>query len=258
MNLLITIFGGMLLTVLLYAGARGLKLFNFWAAVLASGLPTFAYLVYAVAYWPGLDVVTLHVIAYPTVAILLFQLYGEKAGKQQGVHWAPKIMVAFFVVITVIFGGFVYVAGQGLPPALARLLLPDTGGRNIHTGFAGVVVHGDDAAKGIGHHLGMESKLARLGWRLDVAGLDALRTDRAELVEVQVTDTAGRGVDGVAVKIGLSRPGQATSQHFALADIGGGRHQISMSLPASGAWLATLRLESAKEVLEFQRTLGGD
>lgn len=258
MNLLITIFGGMLLTVLLYAGARALRLSNFWAAVLASGLPSFAYLVYAVAFWPGLDVVTLHVIAYPTVAILLFQLYGEKAGTHQNVHWAPKLMVAFFVLITVIFGGFVYIAGQGLPPALARLILPDAGGRNIHTGFAGVVAHGEDAAKGIGHHLGMESKLARLGWRLDVAGLDALRPDRPELVQVQVTDASGRGVDKVAVKLALSRPGQADGQTFALADTGGGRHQISMSLPAGGAWLATLRLESAGEVLVFERTLGGE
>lgn len=258
MNLLITIFGGMLLTVLLYSGARALKLSNFWAAVLASGLPSFAYLAYAVALWPGLDVVTLHVIAFPTVAILLFQLYGEKAGKQQGVHWAPKIMVAFFVIITVIFGGFVYIAGQGLPPALARLILPDAGGRNIHTGFAGVVAHGEDAAKGIGHHLGMESKLARLGWRLDVAGLDALRPDRPELVQVQVTDASGRGVDKVAVKLALSRPGQADGRTFALADTGGGRHQISLSLPAGGAWLATLRLESAGEVLVFERTLGGE
>lgn len=258
MTLLITIFGGMLLTVLLYAGARALKLSNFWAAVLAAGLPSFAYVAYAVAFWPGLDVVTIHVIAYPTVATLLFQLYGEKAGRQTGVHWAPKIMVAFFVIITVIFGGFVYIAGQGLPPALARLLLPGVGDRNIHTGFAGVVVHGQDAAKGIGHHLGMESRLARLGWRLDVSGLDALRPDRAQQVLVRVTDAGGRGVDNIAVKLDLSRPGQAAGQTFALADTGGGAHQLSLSLPAGGAWLATLRLESGGETIVFQRTLGGE
>ncbi len=258
MNLLVTIFGGMLLTVTLYAGARASRLSNFWAAVLASGLPSFAYLVYAVKFWPGLDVVTLHVIAFPTVAVLLFQLYGEKAGRQQGVHWAPKLMVAFFVAITVIFGGFVYIAGQGLPPALARLLLPGAGGKNLHTGFAGVVAHGEDAAKGIGHHLGMESKLARLGWRLDVAGLDALRPDRVTPVRVRVTDGQGRGVGNVAVRLTLSRPGQTESHSFALADAGDGRHQASLSLPAKGAWVASLRLDGAGEPLVFQRTLGSE
>lgn len=258
MNLLISIFGGMLLTVLLYGGARALKLSNFWAAVVASGLPSFAYMAYAVAVWPGLDVVTLHVIAFPTVAVLLFQLYGEKAGMQQGVHWAPKLMIGFFVIITVIFGGFVYIAGQGLPPALASLILPGVKNKNIHTGFAGVVAHGEDAAKGIGHHLGMDSKLARLGWHLDVAGLDGLRPDRQGTVRVLVTGSDGRGVEKIAVKLSLSRPGQESSQAFELADQGGGRYQVAAALPAPGAWLATLRLESAGEKIVLERAVGGE
>jgi nitrogen fixation protein FixH len=258
MNLLITIFGGMLLTVLLYAGARTLKLSNFWAAVLASGLPSFAYVAYAVAVWPGLDVVTLHVITYPTVAILLFQLYGEKAGRQQAGHWAPKIMVGFFVIITVIFGGFVHIASQGLPPALASLILPGVKGKNIHTGFAGVVAHGEDAAKGIGHHLGMESKLARLGWRLEVEGLDGLSPDRKETVRVKVTGPDGRGVENVAVKLLLGRPGQASGQTFDLAGEGDGRYRVSAALPAAGAWLATLRMESGSERIVLERAVGGE
>jgi len=258
MNLLISIFGGMLLTVLLYGGARALRLSNFWAAVLASGIPSFAYLGYAIAVWPGLDVVTLHVITYPTVAVLLFQLYGHKAGQQQGVHWAPKLMIAFFVVITVIFGGFIHIAGQGLPPALARILLPGVEDKNIHTGFAGVVAHGDDAAKGIGHHLGMEAKLARLGWHLEVEGLDALRHDRAGTVRVKVTGADGRGVENVPVALTLGRPGQATSEVFPLADQGGGAYLVRAALPAEGAWLATLRLEAGGNDIALERKLGGD
>ncbi len=258
MNLLITIFGGMLLTVLLYGGARALKLSNFWAAVLASGLPSFAYVAYAVAVWPGLDVVTLHVIAFPTVAVLLFQLYGEKASLQQGVHWAPKLMIGFFVIITVIFGGFVYIAGQGLPPSLASLILPGVKNKNIHTGFAGVVAHGEDAAKEIGHRLGMEHKLARLGWRLDVTGLDGLRPDRQGTVEVFVTGRDGQGVDKITVNLLLSRPGQAAGQSLDLADQGGGRYLVSARLPASGAWLATVRLESEGKIIAFERAVGGE
>jgi hypothetical protein len=258
MNLLITIFGGMLLTVLLYGGARAMKLSNFWAAVLASGLPSFAYMAYAVAVWPGLDVVTLHVIAFPTVAVLLFQLYGDKASLQQGVHWAPKLMIGFFVIITVIFGGFVYIAGQGLPPSLASLILPGVKNKNIHTGFAGVVAHGEDAAKEIGHRLSMENKLARLGWRLDVTGLDGLRPDRQGAVEVLVTGRDGQGVEKVVVNLLLSRPGQASGQSLDLADQGGGRYLVSTRLPASGAWLATVHLESEGKIIAFERTVGGE
>lgn len=258
MNLLITIFGGMLLTVLLYGGGRALRLSNFWAAVLACALPSFAYVAYAVAVWPGLDVVTIHVVAYPTVAVLLYQLYGNKSGHELNVHWAPKLMIIFFVLITVIFGGFVYIAGQGLPPALARLILPGAKDKNIHTGFAGVVAHGEDAAKGIGHHLGMEARLARLGWRLEVEGLDGLSPDRKETVRVKVTGPDGRGVENVAVKLLLGRPGQASGQTFDLAGEGDGRYRVSAALPAAGAWLATLRMESGSERIVLERAVGGE
>lgn len=258
MSLFLTIFGGMLLTVVLYAAARVLRLSNFWAAVLACGAPVFAYLAYAITIWPGLDVVTLHVIAYPTVAVLLFQLYGEKAGRQQGVHWAPKLMVAFFVVITVVFGAFVYIAGQGLPPALASLLLPNAKNKNIHTGFAGVVAHGEDAAKGIGHRLQMDDKLTRLGWHLEVVGLDALRPGRRDPVEVRIIEADGTGVDQVDVALALGRPGQKPSERWPLAPAGGGRYRAEAGLPEGGAWLATLTLEARGERVVLDRILGGE
>ncbi len=258
MNLLITIFGGMLLTVLIYAAARGLKLSNFWAAVAASALPSVAYVIYAVALWPGLDVLTLHVIAYPTVAVLLYQLYGGKASIQQGTHWAPKLMIGFFVVITVLYGGFVYIAGQGLPPALARLLLPGAENKNIHTGFAGVVAHGEDAAKEVGHHLGMEAKLHKLGWRLEVSGLDALTPQRSGSVEVRVIDPDGQGVDGVPVTLTLRRPGQDAGEVVTLAGLGGGQYQAPARLPATGAWLAVLGLRAGDEYISLERRVGGE
>lgn len=258
MNLLISIFGGMLLTVLLYGAARKLKLSNFWAAVAASAIPSFAYMAYAVTVWPGLDVVTLHVIAYPTVAVLLFHLYGEKAGQSLSVHWAPKLMIAFFVVITVIFGGFVYIAGQGLPPALARLLLPGAENKNVHTGFAGVVAHGEDAAKSIGHRRGMDAKLARLGWRLEISGLDGLRPGSAGPVGLTILGAEGQGVDQVPVALLLSRPGQPVEQELPLAPQGGGRYLATVALPGPGVWLATLRLEAGAERIVLEHKLGGE
>lgn len=258
MNLLITVFGGMLLTVLLYGAARRVRMSNFWAAVVASALPSAAYLVYATMVWPGLDVVTLHVIAYPTVAILLFQLYHSKAGVHGQTHWAPKLMIGFFVFITIIFGAFVYIAGQGLPPALARILLPGAEGKNIHTGFAGVVAHREDAAKVLGHRRGMEAKLARLGWRLEVAGLDDLRPLRAGVVRVRVLGADGRGVVGVPVQILLGRPGQPPSETLNLDDVGGGEYRTEARLPDAGAWLANLRLRAGEDNIELERILGGE
>ncbi len=245
MSLLITLFGGMLVAALLYGLGRWLRLSNFWAAVLACGPVSFLYLAYAVVRWPGLDVVTLHLVAYPTVAVLLYQLYGEKARHAESMHWAPKLMVGFFVVITLLYGGFVYIAGQGLPPALAQLLLPGAEGKNVHTGFAGVVEHRDEAAKGIAHHLKMEDRLSKLGWRVDVTGLGGLRAGQSQPVAVQVLDRSGQAVPGVHVRLRLGRPGQRPAQDVRLAGGGESGYEAVLSGLDQGTWVAILTLQGA-------------
>lgn len=258
MSLLITIFGGMLLTVVVYAAGRGLRMANFWSAVAAAGLPTFLYLGYALLTGPGLDTITMHVVAYPTVAVMLYLLYGEKAASAGGGHWAPKLLVAFFVVITLLYGGFVYVARQGLPPGLAALVLPNASKNRVHTGFAGVVAHGEDAAKSIAQHRNMEEKLARLGWHVEVVGLDALRPDHANEVSVLIKDRDGRDVPGVQVRLSLGRPGQKPEEVITLAPAGGSGYHALAGLPGEGAWLAALSLESQGETVALQRIVGGE
>ena len=62
-------------------------------------------------------------------------------------HWAPKALVAFFLMLIVTNAGLLYVSTKGLPPALARLLLPGEVKQTLHTGFAGTTRHGEEAAK---------------------------------------------------------------------------------------------------------------
>ncbi|MDP2786689.1 MAG: FixH family protein [Pseudomonadota bacterium] len=256
MNLFVSIFGGMLLTVIVFGVMRVVKLSNFWAAVVAAGLPSFAYMAYSAANWPGLDVLTMHVVAYPTVALLLFQIGGAKDGPYEKVHWAPKLIIGFFVIITMILGGFVYIAGKGVPPSVAQWLLPNIAGKTVHTGFAGVVAHGGEASKSIAHHRNMESKLDKLGWRVEVIGLDALRTGYPGDVRVVVSNRQGQSVSAVQVSIGLGRPGQPVQSRFPLLPANDGSYQTRILLPASGEWLTVLTLESGSERIVFDRVLG--
>lgn len=256
MNLFISIFGGMLLTALVYGAGRRLRLSNFWAAVGAAAVPSFAYLVYAVFLWPGLDVVTIHVIAYPTVAMLLFQLYGEKGGQFAGVHWAPKLMIAFFLVLTAVLGGFVYIAGKGLPPALASLLLPNAQGRTVHTGFAGVVEHGEDAAKTIGQRMKMNHRLAQLGWQVEVVGMNSLQPGRVGELSVLLRDRDGAAIQDARVRLELGRPGQKPEQSIALPWRGEDAYQAQAGLSAGGVWLVTLVLEARGERIVLEHDIG--
>ena len=256
MNLFVSIFGGMLLTVILFGVARSFKLSNFWAAVLASVLPSFAYMAYSATSWPGLDVLTMHIVAFPTVALLLFQIGGSGDAPYEKIHWAPKLMIGFFVIITVILGGFVYIAGKGVPPSVAQWLLPNIEGKTVHTGFAGVIAHGEEASKSIAHHRNMEKKLSRLGWDVEVVGLDSLRAGVSGEVIVSVNNKQNQPVPDVAVSLGLGRPGQAMPSANSLLPAADGSYRTSIMLPAAGEWLSMLTLEYAGERIVFERALG--
>jgi hypothetical protein len=249
MSLLISIFGGMLLTaVLYYAGLRG-RLSNYWAAVIAAAIPTLAYLAHVVRHPVGLDTVTMHIIAYPTVAVLL-SLPNNAKGKKSGgaMHWVPKLLIAFFLFLMLIMAGFVYIAGQGLPPAITQRVLPDAKGRNIHTGFAGVVEHKQDAAKGIGQHLKMEHRLAELGWQVEVIGLTDLPANQPAPLRVRILDTESKLVESVAVALEFGRPGQKASQRIDLSGSPDGYHGVLAGLD-SGTWVAILHLNQGGEKL---------
>jgi hypothetical protein len=258
MNLFVSIFGGMLLTVIVFGVVRVLKLSNYWAAVIAAALPSFAYMGYSVANWPGLDVLTMHVVAYPTVALLLFQIGGAKDAPYEKVHWAPKLMIGFFVIITIILGGFVYIAGKGVSPSVAQWLLPNIKGKVVHTGFAGVVPHGDEASKSIAHRRNMDGKLEKLGWQVEVTGLDQLRPEVLKTVRILVTDKQGHSVPDVRVNLGLARPGQTEQNRFLIPVASDGSYRSEIQLSARGEWLATLALEGRGERVVFERVLSGE
>jgi hypothetical protein len=255
MNMFVSIFGGILLTAILFGVFRSFRLSNFWAAVLSAALPSFAYMIYAVASWPGLDVLTMHVVAFPTVALLLYQIGGTKDGPYEGIHWAPKLMIGFFVTLTIILGGFVYIAGNGVPPSVAQWLLPNAQGKTIYTGFAGVVAHGEEASKSIAHYRSMDSKLSRLGWNIEVSGLDDLQTGVPGEVLVKLGDARQAGVVEVDVSMALGRPGQAADKVFDMKARGNGDYVAQVVLPAAGEWLAVLQLVHAGEQIVFEREL---
>jgi nitrogen fixation protein FixH len=255
MNMFVSIFGGILLTAILFGLLRSFRLSNFWAAVLAAALPSFAYMIYSVVSWPGLDVLTMHVVAFPTVALLLYQIGGSKDGPYEGIHWAPKLMIGFFVTLTIILGGFVYIAGNGVPPSVAQWLLPNAQGKNIHTGFAGVVAHGEEASKSIAHYRSMDSKLSKLGWNVEVSGLDDLQTGVPGEVRVKLGDASQAGVADADVSMALGRPGKPADKVFELTARGGGDYVAQVLLPDVGEWLAVLKLAYAGEQIVLEREL---
>ena len=240
LNMGLTLFGGLIVVILLFALARVFRLPAEMAGLLAAGVPLLAYLVYLFGQpWPGLDVVAIHIALFISAAFVL-AVFSRYRARQKRMHWVPKVLIAFFAVLAVMNAGFLYVATKGLPAGLAGLVLPAGKNETIHTGFAGTTRHGQEAAKAIGADLSREHRNARLGWNVRVEGLRQPAVGE-NAVFVTVEDGRGLPLSGLQAEMRLARPGGA-STIYPLSPTGQGQYESRLNFDGPGLWVLELHI----------------
>lgn len=244
----LTLFGGLAAVLLLFAAARALRMPTELAGLTAAALPLFAYIATLFGSWPGLDVVAIHIAVFIIAAFVLVVLsrYREK---QARMHWVPKALIGFFLVLVVMNAGFLYVSTKGLPPALAKLLLPGDQNKTLHTGFAGTTRHGQEAAKAIGSDLSRQHRNEQLGWQVRVEGL-RMPTVGQNAVTVFADDRDGRPLSGLAGEWLVARPGTAATS-VPLAMTVGGQYEARLDFSGPGLWLVELQLDGYRQAWEI-------
>lgn len=161
MNLLTTLFGGALLIVMLYFALGALRLPNYWRAVVSGGALLLIYFVLAARNWPGLDTVAMHVAVFIATAVILSLLNTRHGQPSNKLHWAPKVIIGFFLLLFAIDGAFIYIASHGLPEPIAKRFMPGADKGGAHSAFPGVMPHGEDAAKPVNAHLKQQAEQRR-------------------------------------------------------------------------------------------------
>jgi nitrogen fixation protein FixH len=156
-------------------------------------------------------------------------------------HWAPKLLISFFVGLVFLNAALLYLSTKGLPEPIARWWLGHDG-RVVYTGFSGEVAHGQNAAKAVSSELSETHRESLLGWQVDVSGLDGSGLTR--LVEVRVKDRTGLPVDRVVAELRLKRPGAPVAALTLQLNVAeSGVYIGSLALPASGRWLLDVQLK---------------
>lgn len=250
MSTLTTLFGGLAAVFILYGlgGAiRGLP--SVLRAALAGLLPLLGYFAFIVGRWPGLDVVAMHISVFLAAGLVLFALNQFRRRSPGRMHWAPKLLTAFFMALVLLNGGLLYIATKGLPDAVGRWWLGSKGSAAVHSGFSGVVAHDQAAAKAISSELSQAQSQLALGWQVDITGLD--RVEKPERsIRLRVKDRTGLPIDGLDVQLHLLRPGAAEATAlFPLTPLGAGSYGGELRLPANGRWLVEFRLVRDRETL---------
>lgn len=238
---LITLAAGLVAVVLLYAlGGRMRGLPPSLRALLAGLLPLLGYFVLMIGRWPGLDVAAIHISVFLAAGLVLHVITQLRQRSPGRLHWVPKLLILFFLGLVVLNGTLLYIATQGLPDPVARWWLSKDGG-TVHSGFSGVVQHGQDAAKAVSAELSQAHRESQAGWQVEVYGFDGEATER--LIEVRVRDRTGLPVEQVEAQLRVLRPGAAQpALTLALEARAAGVYEGVLRLPASGRWVADLRL----------------
>lgn len=245
----LTLFGGLAAVLVLFAAVRALRMPAELAALVAAAVPLFAYIAMLFGHWPGLDVVAIHIAVFISAAFILVVLSRYRA-KQTRMHWVPKALIAFFLVLIVMNAGFLYVSTQGLPPGLSRLLLPGGDGKTLHTGFSGTTRHGEEAAKAISSDLSRQYRNEQLGWRVRVEGL-RMPMVGANAVIVFAEDGEGKPLSGLAGAFVMARPG-TKGETVPLGSVGDGQYEARVDFPGPGLWLLELQLGNYRQSWEMQ------
>lgn len=249
-----TLFGGLALVGIIYYGLRALRVSNYWAAVAAAGVPIVAYIVSKSGKWPGADQFAMHIAAYVAAATGLALIGTRAVGAARRMHWAPRALIVFFVVLFFINAALMTIASQGLPPFIASLLLPGERAGITRTAFPGVVPHDRAAAKSISTELEQRQRLAALGWRLDLRGFDDWQAGQQQRIELTIK--AAALPRDLKATLELRRSGGREAQlSVPYGRIAPGHFVATITAPDEGSWIAVVELTFAEESLRFEHAL---
>ena len=235
-----TLFGGLAVAAVLFFVVRKVGLSNFWAGILSGVLPFIAYIAYSTQHWPGGDVLTIHFAVYLANAGLLI-VFGGMQKKKESMHWAPKLIIAFFVGLVLLMAILLSISSRGLPDGLVRLVLPNPSNGQVHTGFPGVIPH--DRNKLYESHVQDIEQQKNLGWHVDVQGLDALKNNLASNVVVKLSDKQNQPIIAATVTIELWRlANSADDQTIQFSETKPGEYHATLRLSDEGSWLSDLEI----------------
>jgi nitrogen fixation protein FixH len=249
MNILFTLFGGLILELALFALLGRIASVPLAVRALLAGIvPLGAYFLFIFAHegWPGLDVAAIHIAIFLGTALLLFMFTQYRRQARGRMHWAPRLLIGFFLMLAVLNAVFLTIATNGLPRDIARWWLPH--GDTVNTAFSGVVPHDQQAASAISAELSRRHAAELLGWRVDIDGL----TDPAQAqqyIVVKAYDHTGLPISDLKVSMQVKRPGAPDPQTpLRFVAVNEGEYRAELLLPDKGRWLLELALQQDGKV----------
>lgn len=227
------------------------------AALVALLLTLAIFLPYSLLHWSSVDVFVLHVAIFIVAAYLAGVLTRGGPSVRRRFHWAPALIVLFFVVIIVVDSVFVTMSMRGLPHGMQEALLPvPRGEHRISTIFPGVVPDNNYQKESrFNAYISQREDQKARGWKIRKGWLQGIPTTGQEAVfQVQLQDKQDRPLTGLTLKGRFLRPADSRlDRDFSMNEISPGIYRVAIALPVAGVWNLQLdALDGQTQVYEIK------
>jgi nitrogen fixation protein FixH len=230
------------------------RVFGLNGKAAATGIALLAILVYvpwAMLTWPGADVFAIHLAIFLTLAYAL-GMVGSRVGR--GWHWAPALIVGFFVMVVATNVVFLGVAEQGITGLFARLLPAPREAEVVDSRFPGTVSH-DYQEKEALYNAYLEQVAAQQarGWQVRKGWQYLPVVDQPAVFIVAVDDREGRPVAGADIQGRFLRTSNSRDDlDFTMAEVAPGEYRVDLTMPLHGWWQLVLQIRRGDDLHEVR------
>lgn len=251
----------------------GLKWNNKLAALVTILLVMGIYIPLAATHWAGVDVFAIHFAFFVMSGYGLGIITSHRSNRQrleaklgQGTeqpkkawfHWAPAIIVMFFLTLAVVDGIIITLANKGASSEFMSRFLPEprfsTGA--VTSVFPGAVPNDfKEKYAQFNQHLDQLEVQKERGWQVKNGWQQTPRMGKPAVFSINVLDKNGQPVTGATVEVSFLRPAdKSKDKHFTLPESSSGTYGQSVELDEPGSWTVVLRIQRGDEVHEVKGT----
>jgi len=223
------------------------------AAMAVAMLAALIYVPWGIIQWPGADIFAIHLAIFLTLAYGL-GLVGSRVGK--GWHWAPALIVAFFVGVIIINIVFVTVAERGITGLFAELLPKPRSAEVADSQFPGTVSHDFQEKEALyNQYLQQVQEQHERGWQVRYGWIGKPRVGESTELVLLVQDRQGRPVSGASVSGSFLRTSNSRDDFgFEMREYDQGEYKVSIAMPLHGLWRMVLKVQRDDDHHEVRAT----
>lgn len=254
MNLLISLPLGVLLILFVFFSLRRfLRQSPAAAALVTAVLTLFVYGIVALLRWPGADVFAIHLAIYLITSYAMAIIGSQRAsntGNKPRLHWAPMLLVGFFLFVFLVDSVFILLAQQGVGNQWAKRLLPEPrGGGEVRSVFPGVVSHDfREKENQFNEYQLQREKQTQRNWQVRVGWDKPALAGEPNRLLLKVTDELGAALLDAEVSGRLLYPADARQdQEFSMQRTLEELYQAELNLTRAGRWDLVLFIQRGEE-----------